>query len=37
VGEDDVIAALRALRRPGGARLLADAFPALAVSFARYC
>lgn len=37
VSRNDVVAALRRIRGPGGRPLLADAFPALAVSFARYC
>jgi hypothetical protein len=37
VTDDRVIAALRRLRAPDGGPLLADAFPQVAVTFARYC
>jgi hypothetical protein len=37
VTTDDVATALRALDGPDGAPLFADAFPAFAVSFSRYC
>ena len=37
ITEDDVLKALRALEGADGRPLLADAFPAIAVSFARYC
>jgi hypothetical protein len=35
--EDRVLAELRELRAPAGGPLLADAFPQVAVTFARYC
>jgi hypothetical protein len=35
--EDDILAALRNLRSPDGAKMFGDTFPAIAVSFARYC
>jgi hypothetical protein len=34
---DDVATAMRAIRDSGGAPLFADAFPAFAVAFSRYC
>jgi hypothetical protein len=34
--EDEIVTAVRDMRR-NGARVFADAFPSLAVSFARYC
>jgi hypothetical protein len=37
VTDDQVIEALRRLRAPDGGRLLADAFPQVAVTFAGYC
>jgi hypothetical protein len=37
VSTDDVATALRALEGPDGTSLFADAFPAFAVSFSRYC
>lgn len=37
VTDDQVVAAMRRLRAPGGGSLLADAFPQVAVTFARYC
>lgn len=37
VSEDDVLQALRTVEGADGRRLLADAFAAIAVSFARYC
>jgi hypothetical protein len=37
VADDRVVAALRELEAPDGTRLLADAFPQVAVTFARYC
>ena len=37
VTEDDVLQALRAVEGPDGRPLFADAFAAIAVSFARYC
>jgi hypothetical protein len=37
ITEDEVIEELRGLRGPDGKRLVADAFSAIAVSFARYC
>jgi hypothetical protein len=35
--EDRVVTALRELRDPGGGLVMADVFPAIAVTFARYC
>ena len=35
--DDRVVAVLRDMRTPSGERVFADAFPALAVTFARYC
>jgi hypothetical protein len=37
LSEDPVVEALRGLRAPGGTPLLADVFPQVAVTFARYC
>jgi hypothetical protein len=37
ISEDRVVSALRDLRAPDGTRLMADVFPSIAVSFARYC
>lgn len=37
VTEDDVLKAFATLEGDDGSRLMADAFPAIAVSFARYC
>lgn len=37
IPEDDVLAALKAVKADDGTRLFGDAFPAIAVSFARYC
>jgi hypothetical protein len=37
VTSDDVVRAMRALRSPSGEPVFADAFPAFAVSFSRYC
>lgn len=37
VTDEQVIAAMRRLRAPDGGPLLADAFPQVAVTFARYC
>jgi hypothetical protein len=37
VTAEDVLRELRALPARGGARLLADAFPGIAVTLARYC
>jgi hypothetical protein len=37
VTTDDVSTALRSLDAPDGSPLFADAFPAFAVSFSRYC
>lgn len=37
ITDDEVIAALEAVRSPGGGRLMDQVFPGLAVSFARYC
>ena len=37
ISEDEVVSALRKIRDETGRPLLADAFPAIAVSFARYC
>jgi hypothetical protein len=34
---DDVATAMRALRAPDGTAMFADAFPAFAVAFSRYC
>jgi hypothetical protein len=36
-GEDKLLDALASTTGPGGAKLFADAFPAIAVSLARYC
>ena len=35
--DDRVVRALRDVRGPNGARVIVDAFPAIAVTFARYC
>ncbi|MDP9068654.1 MAG: hypothetical protein M3N53_09985 [Actinomycetota bacterium] len=35
--EDEVITAMREITAPGGERVFADVFPAIAVSFGRYC
>jgi hypothetical protein len=37
ITNDRVVRAMLAARRPDGSRILADAFPGFAVSFARYC
>jgi hypothetical protein len=37
VTSDDVVRVMRGLRAPDGEPLFADAFPAFAVSFSRYC
>jgi hypothetical protein len=37
VTEDDVLKTFQALEGADGKPLMADAFPAIAVSFARYC
>lgn len=37
ISDDEVIAALEQVRGPDGSRLMDQVFPALAVSFARYC
>jgi hypothetical protein len=37
LSEDPVIEHLRELRAPDGGPLLADVFPQVAVTFARYC
>ena len=37
ITDDDVLNPIRSLRGPDGTRLFADAFPGIAVSFARYC
>jgi hypothetical protein len=37
VTDDRVVSAARRLETPGEDRLLADVFPQIAVTFARYC
>jgi hypothetical protein len=37
LSDDRVVAALRGVTTPDGERVLADVFPAIAVTFARYC
>lgn len=37
ISDDEVLRALRELRGPDGDKIFADVFPAIAVSFARYC
>lgn len=37
ISEDDVLAALQGINGPGGEAVFSDVFPAIAVSFGRYC
>lgn len=37
IANDDVVSSLASLKAPDGSKLFADVFPALAVSFERYC